>query len=150
MAPIDPQLQQAPHVILGNTSSLPASTPTPPTSLLTRAQRFVEENQRLILLGAAVAASAGAGYYLYATRSSSSRGPGSPGPSTGSRKSKKNKKKKGTKDEGFLKGQGNQGPLVEEIPGKADEVKETKEEKAGEEVQEPGTSHLNGVCPDPS
>ncbi|ORX40842.1 mitochondrial import receptor subunit tom40 [Kockovaella imperatae] len=160
MAPIDPQLQ-VPKVVLGDASrfspSASAASPMPnqaPSSLFTRAQKFVEENQRMILLGAAVVASAGAGYYLYSTRSSSSGGGAgsrgsSPGPSStsGSKKSKKSKKKKGGAKDEYLKTKGNDGPLVEEIPGKAEELAEKKSsEKAKvEDVQEPGTSHLNDV-----
>lgn len=87
----------------------------PPSSLVDRATRWVEENQKLILIGAGVAAAAGAGYYLY---SRSGEGKGSDGaaapPSTGS-SSSKNKKKKKTKKDKFLKGEGTTGPLLEEI-----------------------------------
>ena len=116
--------------------------------MLTRTQRFIEDNQKLILLGCAVAASAGVGYYLYTSRQSSSP-PGSPGPS-GSKRSKRSKKKKGgsvggSRDEKFLRSEGKDGPLLEEIPGKAEELAKEMEAKAVEETrQEPGTSHLNG------
>lgn len=86
--------------------------PTPSTSFLTKTQKFVEEN-RLLVLGAAVLAASGAGYYLY------TRSPGSGSGSSEGKKggyNKKNKKRKGEKEkEKFLKGDGAEGPLVEEI-----------------------------------
>ena len=98
-------------------------------SLVARTQRWIEDNQRLLLLGAAVAAAGGVGWDLYNKPSSSSRKPGSSsgsadssaaageGGAAGAAKKKKNKKKKaGGLKEGFLKGEGSDGPLLEEIP----------------------------------
>ena len=141
MAPTTPQVK-VPVDAFGN----PVGATGNAGSMLGRAQKFIEENQRIILLGCAVAVSAGAGYYIYSSRSSPLGGPGSPGPSTSSKKSKKSKKKKGGKDDGVLKGKGSDGPLVEEIPGKADELAKEKEAASVSEPekQDSGTSHLNG------
>ena len=141
MAPTTPQVT-VPVDAFGN----PAGATANAGSMLGRAQKFLEENQKVILLGCAVAVSAGAGYYIYSGRSSPLSGPGSPGPSTSSKKSRKSKKKKGGKEDGVLKGKGSDGPVVEEIPGKAAELSSEKEAAKAAEVekQEAGTSHLNG------
>jgi import receptor subunit TOM70 len=128
---------------------VPASAPAPPSSILTRTQRFIEENQRLILLGCAVLAASGAGYYLY-SRSGDKPGPSSPGgASAAKKKNKKSKKKGGAKDDGkFLRGQGDQGPLVEEIkkPASASASSTTEKDKVDEkEAQvEDANAHLAG------
>ncbi|KAL7420897.1 TOM (translocase of outer membrane) complex component [Cryptotrichosporon argae] len=101
------------------------TVPPPPQSLLTRAQRFVEDNHRVLLLGAAVAAASGAGYYLYTRGAGSEPGTGGAGPGAAGGASaaaaKKNKKKKSKKSakgdkDAFVKGEGSNGPLLEEIP----------------------------------
>lgn len=106
------------------TTGLPTPPPPPPssTTLLSRAQKFYEENQKLILLGCAVVAAGGAGYYLYSTSSSSSRGKsgGAAGEAGPSNKSKKKAKKRRAQQEKekegkFLRSEGTDGPLVEEI-----------------------------------
>ena len=127
-APIVPPQASVPVPV-----AIPAAAPVavPPQGLLARTQRFVEDNQKIILIGAAVAVGAGAGYYLY---NRSSDGPGgssssardSAGASGSSKKSKKSKKKKNSQ---FLKGEGNQGPLLEEIKPK--ENKATTDGKDG-------------------
>jgi import receptor subunit TOM70 len=75
---------------------------------------------------------------------------GKPGSSTptgsSSKKNKKKKNKKGGMQSGFLKGEGNDGPLLEEI----EKPKAAAGEKAGMEgsqtqAQEPGTSHLSDI-----
>ena len=125
-------------------------TPPPPTtapsqSFLTKTQRFIEENQRLILLGCAVAAAGGAGYYLYNRPTDKPSGSSGSSPTSSSKKKnkKKNKKNGSGLQGGFLKGEGAQGPLLEEIekPKQAEKEAGVVEEKA----QEPGTSHLNDV-----
>ena len=121
--------------LAGNTTSAAASSSSPQfasPSLVARTQRWIEDNQRILLLGAAVATAGGIGWYLYnKPSSSSSRGkPGSgaagagagdagsaEGGASGAAKKKKNKKKKASGlKEGFLKGEGAEGPLLEEIP----------------------------------
>ena len=57
-------------------SGAPISAASP--SLLSRTQKFIEDNQKLLILGAAVAVSAGAGYYLYNRQSDGSK-PGASG-----------------------------------------------------------------------
>lgn len=92
---------------------------------VSRAQRFIEDNQKAILIGCGVAAAAGAGYYLYTQRGSGSSGPssGSSGSAPASGSSKNKKKKKSKKSEKFLKGEGTDGPLLEEIKPKPAEKK---------------------------
>lgn len=97
-------------------SSAQASSLTPSQSLLDRTSRFIEKNRNLLLIGATVAVSAGAGYYLYNRTTTSpdddkAGGSSSPG---GVGASKNKKKKKGKKSK-FLKGDGLEGPLLEEI-----------------------------------
>lgn len=126
----------------------------PSQSLLTKTQRFIEENQRLIILGCAVAAASGVGYMLYNRNSGPSTGssPSIGGESGKSASKKKNKKKKkGGLQSGFLKGEGNEGPLVEEIE-KPKAQAQAQDGSAGvesEKTQEPGTSHLADV-PEPA
>jgi import receptor subunit TOM70 len=106
---------------------------------LSRTQKFIEDNQKLLILGAAVAVSAGAGYYLY-NRSSDGK-PGSSGSSSssstgaaaGAKKNKNKKKKKSTGDKG-LKGEGLEGPLLEEIEPKPAAVDKSE-----------GPEHLKGL-----
>jgi import receptor subunit TOM70 len=143
----------APPYPVPTSSDLPPSPvvqAAPTQSILTRTQRFIEENQRLILLGCAVLAAGGAGYYLY-SRSGDKAGPSTPGSAgsgstAGAKKSKKKSKKKGgasgSDKSGFLKGDGTEGPLVEEI--KKPVVEEKKE---GPAVVD-GTSHLAGESSD--
>jgi len=121
---------------------VPSHAAAPPQSLLTRSQKFIEENQKLLLIGAAVAVSAGAGYYLY-----NRTAPG--GPSAGGKEigggakssKKKNKKKKGGDKDKFVKGDGLEGPLLEEI-----EQKEVKAAETAPEVNAApaGPEHLEG------
>jgi import receptor subunit TOM70 len=105
---------------------VPAATlqaPEPPTTLVERASRFIEDNKNLILIGAGVAAAAGAGYYLYSRNGRSGPSNGakpSTGAGSGSSKNKKKKKSKKTGDK-FLKGDGLDGPLLEEIKPKPTE-----------------------------
>ncbi|WVR08724.1 hypothetical protein IAU60_005782 [Kwoniella sp. DSM 27419] len=134
--------------------SVPVSAPIPPASasqtLLTRTQKFVEENQRLILLGCAVLAASGAGYYLYSNRSGGSGSSGSAkgssgsgdestssasaGVAGGSSKKNKKKKKKSAGDK-FVKNEGEKGPLLEEIEQPAGpKVEEKKEEQAQQDT----------------
>ncbi|WWD07113.1 hypothetical protein V865_005210 [Kwoniella europaea PYCC6329] len=139
MAPIAPPA----HIV---TPSQPIAAPSTSASggLLTRTQKFIEENQRLILLGCAVLAASGAGYYLYSTRSSGAGPSGdagsssssAPGTSSSAKKNKKKKKKASSsaKDEKFVKGEGDKGPLLEEI----EQPKEKKVEKVETEVKEEG------------
>lgn len=93
--------------------------------LVSRAQRFIEENQKAILIGCGVAAAAGAGYYLYTQRGSGSGGPssGSSGSAPASGSSKNKKKKKSKKSGKFIDGEGADGPLLEEIKPKPTEEK---------------------------
>jgi len=147
MAPLPPP--QAQFSI--PTPPAPATT-APSQSFLTKTQRFIEENQRLILLGCAVAAAGGAGYYLYnrpSDKSSGSSGSGSSSTSSSKKKNKKKNKKGGSGLQGgFLKGEGSQGPLLEEIekPKQAQTEKSGDASVAGEKKeQEPGTSHLMDV-----
>lgn len=124
-----------------------ANAPTlnaPPSTLITRTQKWIEENQRLLILGAAVAVVGGAGYLLYnrpPPRSTGGRG-GSGSGISGSeagelgaggkkKKSKKGKKGTGLKD-GFLAGEGDEGPLLEEIP--QSEQKKPVQEEVKKEV----------------
>ncbi|WWD20858.1 hypothetical protein CI109_105335 [Kwoniella shandongensis] len=112
-----------------------SAAPAPPSSLVTRTQRFIEENQRLILLGCAVLAASGAGYYLYnrsdkpsgssSSSSSSSSSAAATGGAGSSKKNKKKKKKSASEKEKFLRNEGEQGPLLEEIPQPAGEKKES-------------------------
>lgn len=145
MAPVPPP--QAPF-------SVPPPAPAPAVnvpsqSFLSKTQRFIEENQRLIILGCAVAAASGAGYYLYSRNSGPSSGSAAAGGDNGKSASKKKnkKKKKGGNgsglQSGFLKGEGSQGPLVEEIEKPKPQAGTTTVE--GEKTQETGTSHLADV-----
>lgn len=135
-----------------------------PSSLVSRTQTWIEENQRLLILGACVAVVGGAGYLLYNRPSTGqARGRGadqgetssSAGLSGTAAAGKKNKKKKSKKTsglkEGFLKGEGDEGPLLEEIKPKEPQVSasEAKQEKAGaakvEDETEAGVpAHLQG------
>ena len=140
MAPVQP-LSQSPFPPASIAVPVPPAAvvvPAPPSSLFTRTQRFIEENQRLILLGCAILAASGTGYYLYNRPSSSSSSggrdgagsasgstsPTTPGGTTATgaakKKNKKSKKKTATGgasglQSGFLKGEGTDGPLIEEI-----------------------------------
>jgi import receptor subunit TOM70 len=129
----------------------PPSAPTVNQSILTKTQRFIEENQRLILLGCAVAAAGGAGYYLY-NRSSNDSKPSSgssstPGSSSSSKKKNKKKNKKSGLQSGFLKGEGSQGPLLEEIekPKQPAGEKSDAVEGSKEKAQDEATSHLSDI-----
>ena len=123
------------------TFSPPTSTPSPSSTLLSKTQRFLGENQRLIILGCAVLAAGGAGYYLY-TRSAGDAPPAGPSSPAGKKSKKKKGKKGGSSSEKFLKGEWNEGPLVEEItPPEAVGRGEKEEEMA----QKEGTSRLNGT-----
>lgn len=123
-------------------SSAQASSLTPSQTLLDRTSRFIEKNRNLLLIGATVAVSAGAGYYLYNRSSPSdehdpegdSEKAGGSGGVSASGKNKK--KKKGKKSNGkYLKGEGLEGPLLEEVQpeqgtsGQEKSVPTKKEEK---------------------
>ena len=82
--------------------AVPPPGAIPPPTLLSRTTRYIEEH-RLLILGCAVLAASGAGYYLYSSRSV-------PGPSSAGTKGKKHRKKKS-----HLEGEGTSGPLLEEI-----------------------------------
>ncbi|OWZ75289.1 mitochondrial outer membrane 72K protein [Cryptococcus neoformans Bt85] len=126
-----PPLPTAPPTSIP-TPSASVSPTSPPSSLLTRTQKFIEENQRLILLGCAVLAATGAGYYLYSRPHKSSPSTPTAAPS---KKNKKKKKKGGEKkDDKYLKNEGDRGPLLEEIQPQT--VKEGGSEEA---------IHLQGV-----
>jgi import receptor subunit TOM70 len=114
---------------------------------LTKTQRFIEDNQKALLIGCGVLAVSGAGYYLY-NRNGSPLGGSDDGNKAGgssssaSKKKKKNKKKGGSGlQSGFLKGDGADGPLVEEI----EKPKPKATEGVEGEKQESGTSHLADV-----
>lgn len=99
------------------------ATPAAPSSIISRTQKFIEDNQKLLILGAAVAVGAGAGYYLYNRPSprdgSSGSGSGTAGTAGSSKKSKNKKKKKsGADKDKFLAGSGLEGALLEEIEPK--------------------------------
>lgn len=99
----------------------------------------------MLLLGCAVAAASAGGYYYYSTRTSSTSGSdGKPGSSSSSSKKKNKKKKKGLQS-GFLKGEGADGPLVEEIKPAFTAAAGAEKEAGEKQTQEPGTSHLNDV-----
>ncbi|WWC65177.1 uncharacterized protein I303_107791 [Kwoniella dejecticola CBS 10117] len=140
MAPIAPPA----HIVTPSQPSVPVSVPvsapSAPSSLLSRSQKFIEENQRLILLGCAVLAASGAGYYLYSSRSGGSAGgssssskdstiggAGAGSSSSASKKKKKNKKKSNSK---FVEGEGDKGPLLEEIEQPKSEKKVEKSDSA--------------------
>lgn len=143
MAPVPPH--QA-------TFSVPPAAPAPSVnvpsqSILSKTQRFIEDNQRAILIGCGVLAVSGAGYYLYNRNGTPLGGsddgnkPG--GSSSASKKKKKNKKKGGSGLQGgFLKGDGADGPLVEEI--EKPKAKATEGVAEGEK-QESATSHLADI-----
>jgi cytoskeletal protein RodZ len=126
-------------------SSLPPSSIAPSNSLVSRTQRWVEENKYLVL-GAAVVAAGGMGYYLYANQpaalvernkektvgeSSSDEDARSNVPGSTSQKSKKKKKSKSKKSSST--GKSDQGPLLEERD--PEEVKRLQEARREEESQ---------------
>lgn len=126
-------------------SSLPPSSIAPSNSLVSRTQRWVEENKYLVL-GAAVVAAGGMGYYLYANQppalvernkektvgeSSSDEDARSNVPGSTSQKSKKKKKSKSKKSTSA--GKSDQGPLLEERD--PEEVKRLQETRREEEAQ---------------
>ncbi|WWC72734.1 uncharacterized protein I206_106698 [Kwoniella pini CBS 10737] len=132
MAPIAPPA----HIVTPSQPTLP----TPPSSILSRSQKFIEENQKLILLGCAVLAASGAGYYLYSNRSTNSSDGSSSSSSSSLKDStnsnnnnvsgsskKKNKKKKKSNNSKFVEGEGDKGPLLEEI--EQDQQKPQSEKK---------------------
>lgn len=124
----------------------------PPSSasstLIHRTQKWIEENQRLLILGATLAVVGGAGYLLY-NRPPAPRSGGGDSEKAGSGEgsttaaSKKNKKKKGKKSTGStgLRGEGEDEPLLEEIT-KKEEVGKKEGEK--EKVVETAPDHLEG------
>lgn len=126
--PVAPSLQ----------TPIPSSSTSSAASqgIVDRSRKFIEEH-KLLVLGAAVLAVSGAGYYLYQSSSSSPSGPSSRrlkdeesgllgdeknGTTTGtnaatgssSSSSKKKKKSKSKKKAGTSLGSGDQGPLLEE------------------------------------
>lgn len=140
---------------------LPAAPPvaSAPVSsaFLDRTKRFIDDN-RAVLLGLGVLAAGGILYYNYSSSSSSSRGRGSAGGdassagSSGSSSSSKNKKKKNKKKSAFLKGEGLDGPLLEEIkpsdqktaPAAAPAAGSAGAEKKADEPKEDESAHLEG------
>lgn len=144
-------------------SSLPPTSVAPPNSLVTRTQRWVEENKYLVL-GAAVVAAGGMGYYLYANQppaiaprkeksgeSSSDEDVSRTGLAGDNTAPKKKKKKSKSKKSGVNKS-ADQGPLLEERD--PEEVKRSQETKqaqessskpapSAEEVEKP--SYLEGI-----
>lgn len=133
-------------------------------SILARTQKFIEDNQRMLIIGASVAVVGGIGYLIYSNQkprkgssgSSSSTSPGSESVG-GSKKKSKGKKKKsggsagsggsGMKD-GFLKNEGSEGPLLEEIKNEK-EVEEKEKDKGSPTIsisskEEAGP--LDGEC----
>lgn len=121
----------------------PVQPPSAPSTLIHRTQKWIEENQRLLILGATLAVVGGAGYLLYNRPPARSAGTGDSEKGSsggeGSTTSKKNKKKKGKKS--GLRGEGEDGPLLEEIT-KKEEVGKKAEEKKPEVESAP--DHLEG------
>jgi import receptor subunit TOM70 len=159
MAPLPPPPPPAPPVTLPSSHPVPSSKTT--DSLLTKSQKFIEEN-KLLVLGAAVLAVSGAGYYLYTTNAAANKprariekdasssdeeevGAASPGGVAG--KSEKKKKKKGSKSKSKKKSaagssldklaNSEESPLLEERD--AEEVQRILERKRAKE-QEAGVS----------
>jgi import receptor subunit TOM70 len=112
---------QASQVPLSSYTSIPTSTPPPtitsgpPSTLFVRTQKWIEDNQRLLILGAAVAVVSGAGYLLYTKPSQKPSTPGSGEKATGEKKKKKKKSGSSGLKDGFLRNEGEDGPLLEEI-----------------------------------
>lgn len=159
MAPLPPPPPPAPPVTLPSSHPVPSAKTT--DSLLTKSQKFIEEN-KLLVLGAAVLAVSGAGYYLYSSNaaankprariekdgSSSDEESAMAGGVAG--KSEKKKKKKGSKSKSKKKSAGaatgssldrlsksEESPLLEERD--AEEVQRILERKHARE-QEAGVS----------
>lgn len=132
----------------------PIPTGGPSATLLARTQRWIEDNQKILILGAAVAVVSGAGYLLYNRPTSRGSTPGSGGSESGAGgvgSKKKNKGKKGKKSgssglkEGFLRGEGDDGPLLEEITPPPPANKNVEEKGKGAEVEKPSVpDHLEG------
>ncbi len=89
------------------------TTPIPPQSLITRGQRFLEDNWVPIVIAVGVL---GVGGYVYYSNAQRDEGLGGSGSRSGvggeKKKGKGGKKKKNV----HLAGEGSDGPLVEEIP----------------------------------
>jgi mitochondrial import receptor subunit TOM70 len=94
-----------------------SSASTSSESILTRAERFVSENKRALLVGAAATvAVAGAGYYLYTTRpreSTSTEG--------NAEKAQKKKNKKSSSKKKKSKDSDREGPILEEVAQKPED-----------------------------
>lgn len=113
----DPQrsIAMAPTMFTPPPASLPpASLPpprAPPQSMIDRTQRFLEEHWVPLLLGAGVLAAGGVYYYSQHNDRS--------GPSSGEKKDRKErgkgKKRRSGQGRNFS-GEGNEGPLLEELP----------------------------------
>ena len=146
MAP-PPLVPVAPPASIPVSSMPPTSSVAPPNSLVNRTTRWVEENKYLVL-GAAVVAAGGMGYYLYANQpravephagrkeksgESSSDEDVSRTNATGGATSQQKKKKKKSKSKktGAGKTSSDQGPLLEERD--PEEVKRLQETKRAEE-----------------
>lgn len=163
MAPLPPPPPPAPPVTLPSSHPVPSAKTT--DSLLTKSQKFIEEN-KLLVLGAAVLAVSGAGYYLYSSNaaankprariekdgSSSDEESAMAGGVAG--KSEKKKKKKGSKSKSKKKSAGaatgssldrlsksEDSPLLEERD--AEELQRILERKRAKE-QEAGVSTQDG------
>lgn len=126
-------------------SAIGTGAATSSSSFIDRSRKFVEEH-KLLVLGAAVLAVSGAGYYLYSTRPPAS-GPSSGGgggasiddvnPSSTSSTSASKKKKKAKSKKSKLGGSGDQGPLLEERdPAEVARLLE-KREKEKNQAQQP-------------
>lgn len=131
MAPIinPPPASQVPIGVPGNLANFPSQSTS--ESILDRTSRFVRDNKVAVTAFTALVV-AGTGYYVYtnSNRYSSNDGASDSGSQDGSSEkvsggagasgsgaAKKNKKK--NKSKKFLKGDGTNGPLLEEIPGAA-------------------------------
>lgn len=145
MAPLPPPPPPAPPVTLPSSHPVPSSKTT--DSLLTKSQKFIEEN-KLLVLGAAVLAVSGAGYYLYSTNAAANKprariekdgsssdeedvGAASAGGVAG--KSEKKKKKKGSKSKSKKKSGAAAGSSLDRLAKSEDSP--LLEERDAEEVQ---------------
>lgn len=152
MAPLPPPPPPAPPVTLPSSHPVPSARTT--DTLLTKSQKFIEEH-KLLVLGAAVLAVSGAGYYLYSSSAAankprariekdSSSDEEETGASAGvAGKSEKKKKKKSSKSKSKKKSaadssldrlaKSEESPLLEERD--AEEVKRILERKRAKEQE---------------
>lgn len=110
-----------------STPLLPVGNPAPSQTLLNRTGDFISKNKNVIILGTAVAVSAGVGYYLYTKPTSPSGGSSSPDSKSTKSSSSEKKKAKKNKKKG-LSGEGLNGPLLEEIQPTPSTTQEEKKE----------------------